>query len=141
VDIDVTYLIQLGLFLFCVVTINSLLLKPFLRVIQAREKAIEGAQEETEELQNLGDADMEAYQTRMREVRREAQGEREALKNEGRDEERKHLTEVRAGIAAKLNEARQSIGVSEDNARKLLAQDKDSMAQQLVGKLLGREVA
>ena len=36
-DLDVTFLFQLGIFLVCLVGLNGLILKPFLAVIQERE--------------------------------------------------------------------------------------------------------
>ncbi len=140
-DIDLTYLFQLGLFLICLVTINGLLLRPFLRVIMERDEKIEGAQEDSERLQKLGDADMEKYQARMRDAKVKAQAEREKHRNEGREAERKLLAEVRAEIAHKIDEARTEIGAAEIEAQKDLSVDTEKMARQLVEKVLGRKVA
>lgn len=140
-DIDVTYLIQLGIFLFALVTLNGLILKPFLRVIEKREEMIEGAKREVEILLRHGDADMEKYQARMRDARRDAHGAREDLRSEGRDEERKLLAEVRAEIADKLSAARQEVGAAESEARAELSTETDEMAQEIVRKILARDAA
>lgn len=140
-DIDVTYLIQLGIFLFALVTLNSLILQPFLRVIEKREEMIEGAKRDVEILRKQGDADMEKYQARMRDAGRDAHRAREDLRDEGRDEERKLLAEVRAQIADKLNAARQEVGDAESKARAELSTETDEMVREIVGKILDQEVA
>ena len=140
-DIDVTILIELGLFLFCLVSLNGMILKPFLKVIEDREAKIEGAQEEVELLTRLGGEAMEKYQARMREAQLKAQRQQESLKSEGREEERRLLAEVRADIADKLNKARQEVVQAEQNARQELSGDTDQLARQLVSKIIGREVA
>ncbi len=140
-DLDVTLLFQLGLFLVCLVVLNGLIFKPFLRVIEEREERIEGAREDVERLTKLGDADMEQYQARMREARRKAQQEREALKSDGRDEERRLLAETRAQIAEGLGEKRNQISAAELEARRSLSADTEALTRQLVSKVLGREVS
>ncbi|MEZ4270203.1 MAG: ATP synthase F0 subunit B [Myxococcota bacterium] len=74
-DIDVTYIFQFGLFLVVLVSLNGMILKPLLRVIEERERQIDGAQQEVERLRREGDANMETYQTRMRGARVEAHRE------------------------------------------------------------------
>ena len=140
-DLDVTWLFQLGLFLICLVGLNGMILKPFLRVLQEREEKIEGARAAVVELTKLGDTDMEQYQARMRRARREAEQELEGFKTKARDEERRLLAETRAEIAQALNQARGEVAEAELEARQNLSKDTDSLARHLVSKVLGREVA
>jgi F-type H+-transporting ATPase subunit b len=140
-DIDVTYLIQFGLFLFTLVTLNGLILQPFLKVLQERDARTEGAQAEVSVLLEAGDRDMAAYQKRMREARGTAQKEREALRDEGRAQERSYLADIRAEIADTLNSARDQVKDEEARARAELARESDAMARELVERILGREVA
>ena len=139
-DIDVTYLIQMGLFLFALVSLNAIFIKPIQKVIEERQKKSEGAEEEVERLNRRGNADMEAYQHRMREARARAQRERDVVRERGRDEEREILAKVRAEIADTLNDARQQVQAAEASARAELSQESQEMARALVEKVLGREV-
>ena len=138
-DLDVTYLIQLGLFLSAVVVVNTLLLRPVLDVILLRREKIEGAQAEAARLIESGDHDRQEYQARMRTVRDAANRERERLRGEGRDQERRLLGEVRADIAKKIGDARKEIRAAEDDARLAMADDTERMAETLAAKVLGRE--
>ena len=138
-DIDVTYLIQLGIFLFLLVSLNSIILKPFLKVIRERDAKIEGAREEVEVLRKQGDADQAAYQERMRKARFEAHEAREALKGEGREEQRKILTATREEIAKVIASARDEIEAAELRARMHLSSDTEALAESLVHKMVQSE--
>ena len=140
-DLDVTYLIQLGLILCAVVIVNGLLLRPVLKVILLRQEKIEGAHADALRLTDLGDGDQKEYQARMREARDAASRERETLRSEGRDEERKLLNQVRADLAKNLAGARGEIRKAEDNARLEIADETQKMSRSLVHKILGREVS
>ena len=136
-DIDFTILLQLGLFLVLLAILNFVLFRPFLTLIEKRRERIEGLRERGENLVAQSGADGEAYQMRMREARAAATRERENLRNQGRDENRRLLGEARAEIAASLNQVRQAVSEAEQMSRKNLSADTSALARQLVRKVLG----
>jgi F-type H+-transporting ATPase subunit b len=136
-DIDITILFQLGIFLVLLTVLNVILFRPFLRLLEKRYERIEGRREQAELLRSQGTADSEAYQLRMREARAAAQREREALRNQGRQEQRRLLNQARAEIAASLNHARRAISEAEEITRKNLSAGTSALARQLVAKVLG----
>lgn len=139
-DLDVTLIVQLLIFLTLLVTLQGILFKPFLGVLEARHAKMEGAQDEIGRLQRLGAEDLEKYQTRIREARDLALRERDALRNQGREEERRLLNEVRAEITRTLNEAREKVSTAERDARQQLSAETEALARRMVEKVLGREV-
>lgn len=139
-DIDVTLFFQLAIFLMVLLTLNGLLFKPFLRVIEARHQKIHGMKDDVDRLERLSAADRIAYESRMRDARRDAQRNRESLRNAGREEERRLLTQTRLEISQSLNAKREQVASVESSAKKGLAVHTDALAQQLVQKVLGREV-
>ena len=139
-DIDVTYLIQLGIFLFLLVSLNRIILAPFLSVIRDRDAKIEGARDEVQVLRASGDADQLAYQEQMRKARHRAHEAREALKGEGREEQRKILSATREEIAKVIAAARADISEAELRASTHLASDTEALAESLVAKLVRSEV-
>lgn len=136
-DIDITIFLQLGLFLVLLTVLNFVLFKPFLALIEKRHERIEGLREQSEHLTAQSGADSEAYQMRMREARAAASREREALRNQGRDENRRLLQQARSEIAASLNQVRQAVSEAEELSRKNLSADTSALARQLVRKVLG----
>jgi F-type H+-transporting ATPase subunit b len=135
-DIDITYLIQFGLFLVCLVSVNGILLQPFLKVIEEREAKTAGALADVVHLRALGDADMHAYQAKLRSARSQADQARERLKQSGRDEERRLLGDLRVRITSQLNATRETVALSEETARAELHASIDPLAGDLVAKLL-----
>ena len=140
-DLDVTLIFQLTLFVALLVLLNGILFKPFLKVIEDRHNKIHGAKEEADRLARLAGLDRETYEARLRDAKRQAQGEREALRQSGREEERRLLAEVRAEIARGLNETREQVSAAERAAKQSLATQTDALARQLVEKVLGHGVS
>lgn len=139
-DIDVTILFQLGLFLLTLVVVTSLLLKPVMRVIEGRFQKIEGAQAEAARLDRQAAESRDAYLMRIREALNAARREREALKAAGNDEKRKLLADVRAGIALAMNDTREHVAVAELEAYRNLSTETEALARRLVARVLGREL-
>jgi len=139
-DLDLTLVIQLGLFLLVLVGLNRLLFAPLLTIIEGRAQRMTGLRHVIEQLRHGTNADREVYDGRLREARDAGQREREGLVGTGREEERRLLAAVRAEIARALNEAREQIGRAELEAKKSLGSDTEQLARSLVEKVLGREV-
>ncbi len=139
-DIDVTILIQAGIVLFLLLSLNGLLFKPLLEVFDAREAKLQGARDSIESLNRLAKDDLDAYRTRIREANDRAQDEKEALRDDGRARERELLSEVRAEIADSLNDSRSTIEAQEGQARQSLSVQVDTLAGDMASKILGREV-
>lgn len=140
-DLDVTLLAQFALLTFLLVSLNGILFKPLLGVLDARQHKVVGLKDEIERLTTASDADIEAYQTRLREARDIAQREREALRSAGRDDERKLLGETRADITKSIVDARERTAKAESEARAQLTPQVEQLSKQMVHKILGREVA
>ena len=141
-DIDqFTFGFQFLLFLTLLVSLNGILLKPFLKVLEEREAKITGAQAQVEYLSKIGDEAMADYQARMRQARQKAQQERDQLKEEGKQEERRILAEVRSELAAALNTTRERIVKSETEAQGALETETETLARQIVAKITGKEAS
>lgn len=140
-DINVTILFQLGLFLLVLVSLTGILIRPFLRVVEERHQKIHGTKGEVERLERLATENQTAYVARVREARQAAKQELDALRGAGNEEKRKLLAQVRSEIAAALNQTREQIRATEDQARGALQAESETLARQLVVKLVGREVS
>jgi F-type H+-transporting ATPase subunit b len=140
-DIDVTIVIQLVLFLIVLVTLTQILFRPFLNILEERHQKIHGTKAEVDRLERLAAENQAAYVARVREARNVARQERDAMRAAGNEEKRKLLAEARAEIAQALNETREQVAKSESEARKSLSDDNQALARQLVAKVVGREVS
>ncbi len=140
-DIDLTILFQLALFLGLLVSLTEIIIRPMMKVIDARYERLEGGKAEVERLERLADENRSAYQARIHEARDVARREREGKRAKGNQESREILADVRAEIALKLNATRDDIRVAEAEAQAALAADTDTLARSLVTKIIGREVS
>lgn len=140
-DIDVTFLIQFGIYVLILGVLTPLLLKPFQRVIDERERQTDGARVEVERLKDLAGQDKDAYEARLVDSRAAASRERDTLRGSGREEEKRIIGEARAQVFAKLNASRAEISQVESSAREQLEGQRQELADQLVEKVLGRRVA
>ena len=140
-DIDLTFLLQLGIFIIVLLGLNPLLFKPFQKVIEDRDLKIAGANAEADRLNLLAEGDLEKYSGQIDRARKEAYREREALRGAGREEERRIVTEARAEVSQTLAEAREQINSAASDAGDQLASETDALAELVAEKILGRKLA
>ena len=140
-DLDVTWFFQFVIFVVVLATLNGLLFKPFLRVLEARHQKTTGMRADVDRLERMSSEDRAVYEQRLKDARREAQREREALRQAGREEERRLLTEARAEVSRELSVMREQVAVREAATQKVLSVQTEELSRQLVRQILGREVA
>ncbi len=138
-DIDLTFFIQLGIFLFLLVVLSGTLIRPFMQVAEARHQRIHGARAEVEKLARLAEENRVAYQARLQQARAAARREREALRNAGNEEKREIVAEVRAQITHQLNQVRQEIALAEAGAGRDLATSVEALAEDVLTRMLGKQ--
>jgi F-type H+-transporting ATPase subunit b len=140
-DLDLTFVIQLAIFLTLLGGLTPVVLRPFQKVIDERENKTRGARAEASRLESLADQDRTAYQARIDEGRAAASRERDALRSSGRAQEREIISEARGEVLAVLGKSREEIEAAETTARASLDADQGVLATALVEKVLGRKVA
>jgi F-type H+-transporting ATPase subunit b len=136
-DLDITLLIQMVLFVGVLATLNGILFQPFLRLLEEREHRIQGLAQEAERLRAEGDRDHAEYREKLQTARDEAHQRREELLKEGREKERQILSEARTEVAEKLQKARLELGQWQRDAGDTLASERSSLAALIVDKVLG----
>ncbi len=139
-DLDITILFQLGLFLTVLIILNVVLFKPFLKVLDERHHRIDGAQDRALKLNLKADTDKEVYQARMHDAHLSAQQKRESLHAEGQQEKRRILADTRATVLEELSGARREVGEAEEKALIELEKESALLVHSFVTKVMGREV-
>ena len=140
-DLDVTIFIQAGIFLLVLFGLNPILLKPIQRIIEARHAGTGGKTEDTARLTAEANAKRKEYEERIAAVRKDAGATREALRNEGRKDERELVEQARSRAEETISKGRDDIEAQAATVRGTLKSDVDALAQQLAAKVLGRDVA
>ena len=140
VDLDGTVFVQLALFFIAFALLYPLVFKPMVALLDARDEAIEGAREQTKQLESDVASKQASFDAELRKVRTASGEERERLRAEGQELERKLLDRVRNETQALVSEAKTRLEGEAKTARAELAAQRTELARDIASRVLGREV-
>jgi F-type H+-transporting ATPase subunit b len=141
IDIDLTVLIQFGLFMLMAMVATRLLFRPYLKMREERTAGIEGARREAQELSSEADARLSDYEAKLASARDRALEEQRKIRAEAAAHQREVTEKARIQANASLEEARAKVQAQTESARAELMPRADGLAQEMVSRLLGRQVA
>jgi F-type H+-transporting ATPase subunit b len=140
IDLDGTIFVQLGMFFTAFVLLYVLVFKPMVAVLEAREQAIDGAKDQAKQLDQEVKNKQATFENELRKVRSASGEERERLRTEGLELERKLLERVRDETTMVMNDARARLDIEARRARTELNSQRAELARQIASKVIGREV-
>lgn len=140
VDVNWTFLLQIGLFVLLFLILEPLLFDPMLKLFEERERRIDGAKNEAREMYRQADEKTAKYEEELTTVKRQAGEERDKLRAEGQKKEQQILAKVRAETNAMLDEGRKRIADEGAQLRKDLDAAAQALARDIATRVLGREV-
>ncbi len=138
VDIDGTFFVQGGLFLFMVFLLKPLLFTPWLEARERRASAIDGATAEAKQLREKATAAGSEYDQRLAEARARAATQRSQNRRQEETARARELDAARNDAARELEQQRASLQQQAAAARAQLAGRVDDLANDIVAKVLGR---
>jgi F-type H+-transporting ATPase subunit b len=140
VDIDATILIQLGVFLFMLVVLRSLLFKPVVRLIEARREATEGALEAVKTLEEEAEQLTEKVERELMAVRASFGAERDRIVEQARSKEREILRQARSEAHELVVKMRERTEALAQETRRQLTAELDVMASLVASKAMNRKI-
>jgi F-type H+-transporting ATPase subunit b len=140
ISIDYTLAIQMVNFLVLMLILNRFLFRPILNVMDERKRKIGESETSVKELEDRTAQQWEAYQRQLQDAKRSATVEKERLKGEGLEAERKLLEQVRSDVTKSVEEARRRVKDEADKAREVLRVQADGVAREMAEKILGRSL-
>ena len=141
IDIDLTVLVQLGLFVVLFVACNKLLFQPYLRLRERRRAGIEGAKAEAETMSAQADSKLASYEKQLAAARTRAGDESRKIRAEAAAAEKKVTDEAKAAALSAINSAQAKVRSETAAARKELLAQADAISSKMATRLLGREVS
>ena len=108
-EINATLVVQMVLFLFLSMCLSNFLFLPLIKLFDEREKRIQGARAETQQLQKSARLALERVEETIRLAQRDARQILLDLKSEGLQCQRRVLDEARRETKEKADEARQNL--------------------------------
>ena len=140
IDLDGTVFVQLALFFLAFLILRPLVFGPVIRLIEAREDAIEGAVAEAKAMTSEAKDAEEEFEAEMRRVRLAAGTERDRLRTEGKKLEGTVLDKVKADTQKQLADAEATLQREAAGVRKEMETTTPLLAKTIASKLLNREV-
>ena len=141
VDLDLTFVVQIGFFVVLMLVLKPVLFDPMMRLFEEREKRIEGTRHEATKEDERSAKALAKYEGILTKAREAGAAERDTLRAEGLKREAELMNQVRAESAATLEKGRKEIGVESGTARTELRADARALGRDMASRVLGREVS
>jgi len=140
VDVDLTFLWPIGIFLVLILVLKPVLFDPMLRLFEERERRIEGAKLSARKLDLASAEALTTYETAMKKARSAGNADREAQRADGLRTESEIVGKVREVTTESVNAGRKTLQVEAETARAALKADAGALAGAMASRVLGREV-
>ena len=136
-----TLFFQMGIFLFTFISLNFLVFRPVMRLIDRRKALTSGAQKEALALDEKTEALIETHRGKMQEARVQGLALKDKFKKEGEVEAASIAAKTQQEVEATVEKARSEIVRESKEAQLVLRKLSRDLAKDMAEKLLGRKVA
>jgi F-type H+-transporting ATPase subunit b len=141
VDVDLTFVVQLVLFVGLTLVLKPVLFDPMLKLFEERERRIDGAKAQARKIDEKSATALAKYEAEMTRARTEANAERDTIRAEALAREQQILGAVRAATAKRIDEGKRAAQAEADRIRVALKTEAVQTARELASRVLGREVS
>jgi F-type H+-transporting ATPase subunit b len=140
IALDYTVLVQIVSFLFLWFLLTRLLFRPFLGLLEERERRTEGVRAEAAALTQEAERFRAEYEGRIATARDEGGAIKQALRLEALEVREGLLAQAREEASRHLQTMREEVQRELRRARELGAREAQVIARQMVEKILGRKI-
>jgi F-type H+-transporting ATPase subunit b len=141
ITLDYTVLVQIVFFLALWFVLAKLLFKPFIALLEEREKRTEGLKATAASLTAEAERLRADYESAIRKANEDGVAVKEIILQEARRTRERLLAEARAQAADRLAAAREEIQKQLRRGREEAVQEAAAIARQMAEKILGRNIA
>lgn len=141
IDLDLTFTLQMVIFLVLIVALKPLLFDPVLRIFEERERRTDGARDEARSMQRRAGELLQRYEAELVRVNRTAAEERDRIRVETAKLEAEILNEARESTSHIIDRGRGEIAEQVQNIRFELGRHSERLAQDIASKALGRDLS
>ncbi len=139
-SVNYTVFIQIVIFLIAIYILNKLIFKPFIGLVDRRDKLTRGAIDEAHELEEKVKEIIEEYDAKLSEARALAIEERNKLVQEGQGVAQEIIGAARSETSELLHEAKNKLESDTKEIKEKIKGDIDGLASDIASKVLGKEV-
>jgi F-type H+-transporting ATPase subunit b len=141
ISLDYSVFYQIVLFLVLWVVLARVLFRPYLNLLEERERKTTGAQHDSTDLEREGARLRAQYEEKIAQAQAVGYAANEAIVQEGRQQREKIITQARDESTRMLETVRQEVESQFQKERQLIATEVGTLAHEMASKILGRDVA
>jgi F-type H+-transporting ATPase subunit b len=138
---DFTVVYQILLFLVLWAVLSKLLFRPYLGLLEERERRTTGAAGETAELELEANRLKMAYEEQIAKAQAAGSASKEAILSDARQQREALLGRAREDATSSLQQVREEVQRQLDRERQLAVTEATNLAGDMARKILGRNVA
>ena len=141
ISLDYSIIYQILLFLVLWIILSKVLFRPYLHLLEERERRTIGAQHDSTELEREGARLRAQYEEQIARAQAAGYTAKEAIVQEGRQQREKLLGQARETAMNMLEGVRREVDSQMQRERQLAVAEARIVAQEIANKILGRPVA
>ena len=141
ISLDVSVVYQILLFLVFWAILSKILFRPYLAVLEERERNTSGARRDTGDLEHEGERLRAQYEEKMAQAEAAGNVLKEAVLHEARQQREKILSQAREEATNALQSVRLEVQAQLEIERQRAAAQIGGLARDMVSKILGRNIA
>jgi len=138
-SVNKTVIIQIAIFIAAIYILNTLVFKPFIELIDRRDKLTKGAIKEAKELEEKVKEIILEYEAKLNEARAQALEERHKIVREGESAAAAIISITREETAGLLDDAKKKLEAETEIIKEKLKGDVQLLSKEITTKVLGRE--
>lgn len=140
IALDYTVIIQVVAFLVFWFLLTKLLFRPFVGLLEERERRTEGVKAEAVALKEERERLLKEYEHAIAKAREEGRAAKEKIVQEGRQARERLLGQAREDASRTLEAVREEIQKELQRGWELALREAETIAQQMAEKIIGRKV-
>jgi F-type H+-transporting ATPase subunit b len=140
ISFDYTVVYQMILFIVVWLILTPILFRPYLRLVEERERRTAGTQHESADLAREGERLKAEYDQRVAQAQVAAAAAKEAIVQQARQERDQLIAGARAAATRAVEQARQDVQRQLEKEKDLALTAAAGIAEEMVSKILGRRV-
>jgi F-type H+-transporting ATPase subunit b len=141
ISLDFSVVYQILLFLVFWAILSKILFRPYLAVLEERERNTSGARHETGDLEHEGERLRAQYEEKIAQAEAAGNALKEAILQEARQQRDKILSQAREEAMSALQNVRREVQTQLEIERQRAVAQIIGLARDMVSKILGRSIA
>jgi len=141
INLDISIVYQIILFVLLWVILNKLLFQPYLKLLADRESRTIGAQHDSSDLEQEGARLKAQYDEKIAQAQAAGYASKDAILQDGRQQREKILHQAHEDATGTLERVRHEVATAMEQERHAAAAAAVSVAGAMASKVLGRTVA